>query len=115
VVSEFVIDAGNSLVYRPDITRSGGLRAAAITGRSPRFTLDPEQTALSDRDWDAIRAASTTEAFSLQLGSAANNTIYITAAAAQVLQNPRNARNGIKGRLINGRFTGRDAFKIIFA
>lgn len=114
IINEITIDAGNSLVFRPDITRTGGLRAAAITGRSTKTSFDPEQEALATRDWDAIRLAATTEAFSLTIGVDANNTTLIRGPAHQILQCPRAARNGILTRNISGRFTGASPFQIIF-
>jgi hypothetical protein len=86
-VSSVVIDRGNTLVMREDVTRHG-YRGAAITLWKPTITIDPEMVALATRDWNALRLAASEAAFAFSIGDAANNTFAFAAAAAQVQSAP---------------------------
>lgn len=114
ICSQVEIDAGNNVVMREDINGSLGYHAAAITQRKSTGTLDPEATAIATRDWAVKYTGSTEEAFSLAVGSTANNTITIAATAAQTMKAGRGSRNGITTDAISLQFNSTTPFSIAF-
>lgn len=103
-VSELVITLGNELVMREDAnadddaTRTDdgtGYHACAIVNRSLRITMDPEAVAFSTKNWYQDLMDGDTAALSIVLGSAANNTITISAPAIALMSAAPGDRNGI--------------------
>jgi hypothetical protein len=115
-IGSFTIDAANDVQMRLDANATGGVRQAAIVNRRPTYTIDPEDLGRSSYDWRTKRDSGASNlAFSLRLGSTENNIIRVTSSTAQLLQVPRDFRNGIATRNVSGLFTTADAFKIIFS
>lgn len=109
------IDFGNQVEIREDLNSTGGVYAAEIVNRKPTWAADPEAAATASRDWQALRNASTQEAFSLQIGASANNTIIIASAASQVVRTRMSDRNGLYTRDVGGRFNGLAPLTIAFS
>jgi hypothetical protein len=92
-ISSFEIRAGNDVQMREDATQSCGYRSALIPDALPTCSLDPEAVQTDDRDIRTLINASTEEALSIVIGSTANDTITIAAAAAQMMERKTGARN----------------------
>lgn len=88
-VPDYELDLGVEVVERQDITDDYGILAYQPIPGVPKLTLKPEQLALSTRDWFNLYATSAELAFSLTIGSVANNKIIITAPAIQLVRDPR--------------------------
>ncbi len=91
---EIVISAGNKVVLREDINavdsagNKTGYRAAMITGRRPTITFAPELIAVGTKDWIGDFRSLATGAFSLAIGTVANNIITIAAPTLQIDEDP---------------------------
>jgi hypothetical protein len=115
-LSELGITSGNQVFLRPDPAAASGYRSAWVGGkRVSTFTADPEMEVLATKDWHQVQKAGTEGAMSVVLGSAANNTITITGARAQVLQAPRGRRDALATRQLSGQFNGASPFTIAFS
>lgn len=109
--SEVTIDMGNQVVYRETPndphTDSTGVYAAAVPGRSPTATLDPEATAIATQDWGTIRAAKTESVLTINIGTvAASNRVTIKSDRFQVRQRPGDERNGLLITRLSGQLNG---------
>lgn len=91
------IDAGNKVIMREDTTavdtagKATGFRAAYITERVPMIRLAPEAKSHATVDWDAHFQACDQGAFSVKIGTAANNNFTIAAPAVQLVKDPADA------------------------
>lgn len=113
-LSRLEITAGNQLERREDANDLTGLRSGIIVDRKVRATADPEAALVADRDWQAIYRASTTEAFSCVIGTAANNIMTVAGAAAQVFSRGRGERNKITTEDVTLAFLGESPLTIAF-
>jgi hypothetical protein len=97
ILSQFDLTPGNEVTMRESGAAGDtlGYRAAAIVGRKPSLTLDPEAVAVATKDWRALTAASTQLALSIVIGSTANNIITIASSTCQVTGSSRGNRNGL--------------------
>lgn len=110
---------GGSIKLREDPADATGYHSAVITNLEPSATVDPEQEALSTKNWQSIKQAGTTGALSVVVGSAANNTQTI-AGTAQVLEDPSGDRDGLLVRRLGLGFvwtgqSGTSPFTVIFS
>jgi len=80
----------NTLVMREDGSDASatGYHGCAITNRKITIKVSPEAQALGTKDWYAAHLAMTSAAFSLAMGSSANNIITFAAPAMTLLNPP---------------------------
>lgn len=95
-ISNFELDLGNRLTHRQDITDGTGYHAAAITGRRPTFTIDPERVAAGTKNWFTTLTAHTEAALSLVIGATQYNIMTIAAPKLQVISATGGDRDGIQ-------------------
>lgn len=91
-------DFGNTVVMREDANDSSGSGyvSAWVANRMPKMTLAPEAQYVATKDFDDLFYSGTTQAIVAKIGTSANNTITVTAPAAQLLAPPGDGdRNGI--------------------
>lgn len=89
------IALNNEVTLREDASTASGYISGYITNRRIRLTVDPEEVALGTKDWYTDWLNSTELAFSLAIGSAANNTITIAMPKCSIEQISPGSRNGI--------------------
>lgn len=82
-VSRLGLDLGNALTLRSDVNQSSGYFSTIITGRRPIITFDPEDVLVATEDFLGNWESGAEMAFSTSIGSAAGNTIGITAPKVQ--------------------------------
>jgi hypothetical protein len=93
-VAEIVFDFGNQVVMREDaggVDSAGtatGYRNAYITARKPTFKFSPESLPLATFDPNALNETFAQSAFSLQIGTSANNQFTIAAPKLQIVEHP---------------------------
>jgi hypothetical protein len=102
-LSSLTLTLGNQVVMREDPADVTGIRSFAVANRNTTFTMDPELTSVSTRNWLSLINASTTEAMSIAVGTAANNIITTTASSVNYTLASSGDRNGLRIRSITGR------------
>lgn len=101
-IDEVTLDLGNVVILREDITavdeasNPTGYRCAYITDRKPMLKFAPEALALATKNWYSFYQAGTTAAFSLAVGTTANNIITLAAPKIELSGDPQDGdRNGL--------------------
>ncbi|HYE20649.1 MAG TPA: hypothetical protein VEA69_19530, partial [Tepidisphaeraceae bacterium] len=94
-VSRLTFDAGVETVMREDPADPTGYVASWIVDRAATATMDPEDVLVGDYDWLTKIKNSTEASLVAVVGTAANNTITITAAKAQPVSATPSDRNKI--------------------
>ena len=79
VVQELTIAMDNSISERDDISSVNGIKGFEITGREPKGSMNPEAVSVATMNFSAVMVASTQNALSVVIGSAAGNKCTITA------------------------------------
>ena len=93
-VPEVVIDFGNTVILREDITDETGYHSAYITARKPTVKFSPE--AVASKDWYADHLAGATAALVLNIGTVAGNQINFSFPKLQLINPPTEGdRNGM--------------------
>ena len=82
-IAAITIDAANTVTLRKDISSSSGFKSAMVTDRKPTVKIDPEDVLAATKDFFATWRSGTQVAMSASIGSAAGNTIAITAPKVQ--------------------------------
>lgn len=94
-VGEIIIDLGNVVTPRKDITAAGGYHSCVITDRLITFRADIEATKVATYDPHADWLAQTERAISLIVGSSGNQ-LTIAAPKAQIIDVQPGDRNGLE-------------------
>lgn len=115
VVSRVEIDFGVQLSLRPDANAASGNKSAVIINRRPMIRFDPEDVLVATEDFLGNWRNGAEMAFSATLGSAAGNTIAITAPKVQYQGIREATREGLAAWEIEGLLcmnTGDDEWQI---
>lgn len=97
-VKSIEIDLGNEVYLQEDISDaagSAGYSYAIVTDRRPVITMTPDAVLVATNDTYGDLLAGSTAAFSVVLGTAANNIITFAAPAAQIVSATPQADNNI--------------------
>lgn len=114
-LSTVEIDPANEVVLREDATDATGYRSAAIVGRKPTGTMDPESVSVATRAWRTKISASTEESLSITVGSSSNNTITLAATKFQTVKSSRGNRNNLLTDTINFQLNSSSPFTLAFS
>jgi len=95
VLARVEIDLGNAITLRRDANSSSGHKSAVITGRRPTLSFDPENVLVATEDFLGNWRSGAQMAFTATLGSAAGNTIAVTAPAVQYQEVREGEREGL--------------------
>jgi hypothetical protein len=94
-VSKIEIDFGLSTTMRPDANSSYGVLGFAITGRSPKGSIDPEAETVATHGFYSRMLAGTEGALAFVVGSAAGNITTFALPKAQYAGVKEGNRDGI--------------------
>jgi hypothetical protein len=95
-IAKFDIDMGCQVVLRDDMNSAAGYKSAAITGRDPRGSFDPEMALVATHDFYGKWAGGSTGALTIgAVGSTTYNKFTITAPKAGYTKVADGERNGI--------------------
>jgi len=102
VVSKLELDLGNKVALRPDANSASGHKSAVITNRRPTLSFDPENVLVATEDFLGNWRNGAQMAFSCSIGSAAGNTIGITAPKVQYQSVGLAEREGVSALEVQG-------------
>lgn len=88
LIHKVTINLGNEVVLRESANADGGIVTGLIVDRVVRVTIDPEFVPNATKNWGALFAAGSTFDVTCVVGTAANNTVTVTAAGLQIAQDP---------------------------
>lgn len=117
LIGKLTLDLGNDVQLRQDASASSGHKSAAIVGRKPVMSFDPEKIAVATHDFYGRMRAGTEGALSAVLGATAGNICTITAPKVQYAKISEEDRNGLKSLGIDcqlNRSSGDDELSIAF-
>lgn len=119
ILSKLEIDGGNKVELRKDAHATSGYISAVITEREPKLKFDPENVANATYDFMSEWRTGSLVALAASLGSAAGNTIALSAPAVQYQGVSLTDRNGVScyevDSLLCGGSAGDDDWKIEIA
>jgi len=102
LVSRLEIDFANNLKLREDASASSGHKSCVITNRRPTISFDPENVLVATEDFLGNWRSGSEMAFTTTIGSAAGNTIAVTAPKVQYQDVKLGDREGLSTYDISG-------------
>lgn len=96
LLAKLDISMGNTIELRQDANSSSGHKSAAITGRLPVMSFDPEKCTVATYDFYGKLRSGNEGALTAALGDTAGNICTITAPKVQYTKISEDARNGLR-------------------
>jgi len=104
-ISKVGIDLGNAVALRKDANSVSGHKSAVVSGKDSTISFDPENVLVATEDFMGNWRDGSQMAFATTLGSAAGNTISITAPKVQYQGVTMGERDGVSTLDISGLLT----------